>query len=433
MRSDMQDTYKPVPLMEKSTQDQEMQRKQHLAYAKTTIGITMREGGTCKVEETVYGAAIVMPQMARTVGWDRTMTIMAVRAWFFLALNCMMQSYLLAMLSKEENVMDLFAGQMNLCDFGAFVDRCPGPGCKGPGGTDITASRMYNWDSFLNRNFVKDSFKALFPDRLEDIDRLVDPGEYGVESYWCRFMCCFVFMIPCMQELNIIIKMMELMYQIPSADEAWIEARDDLPVLGGIEEVRLKIAGMPMKWKVINLVFVIFPKVALWKLTCESGMTFLMETSGIQDIIVNSVALTFIVSLDQLIMSALMSEETRNIVANVEDYRLWDPTTSCVGDIALLSDDEILEKHEEAQALRSCGCKDFIDILPFKLFASLLLTLLFIAQYYIKYCKFDQENFRFVSKDVYLPKTTVMRWYQAFLPTFFPLEREDKPYWTMPG
>jgi hypothetical protein len=235
-----------------------------------------------------------------------------------------------------------------------------------------------------------------------------------------------------MQELNIIVKMLELIYQIPSVAEPWIEAREKLPVLGGLEEVRLRIAGMPLRWKFVNVVVVILPKAALWKLTCESGMTFLMETSGIQDIIVNSVALTFIVTLDQLIMSALMSEETRNIVANVEDYRLWDPTTSCVGDIALQTDDEILENYKEAQAFKKCGCKDIVDIMPLKLIFALLLTFLYIGQYYWKYCKFDQENFRFISKDVFLPKTPQMAWYQAFLPNLFPVEREEKPYWTMP-
>merc|ERR1719487_2143677 len=139
--------------LEQVDDDPIFQRKRKLAFAKTTIGITMREGGTCKVEESVSGAAIVMPQMARTVGWDRTMTVLAIRSWIFLTLNILLQSYLLGMLAKEENVMDLFAGQMYLCDFGAWVEDCPGVGCTGPGGTDITAPRMYSWDAWVNRNF----------------------------------------------------------------------------------------------------------------------------------------------------------------------------------------------------------------------------------------------------------------------------------------
>merc|ERR1740117_369135 len=103
------------------------------------------------------------------------------------------------MIGKEELIMDRFGGQMNLCDFGANMEDCPGPGCLGPLGTEITPSSMYDWGSIVNRGFVKDSLKALFPDRVDDIEAAIAVGEYGVESYWCRVACCFIFMMSCMQ------------------------------------------------------------------------------------------------------------------------------------------------------------------------------------------------------------------------------------------
>jgi len=412
--------------------DPAFQRKRRLAFAKTTIGITMREGGTCKVEESVYGAAIVMPQMARTVGWDRTLTILAIRSWIFLLLNVLLQSYLLGMLAKEENVMDLFAGQMYLCDFGAWAHDVAGPGGTGPGGTEVTAPRMYSWGAWVNRNFVKSSFQALFPEKADEIDHLIDPGEYGVESYLCRWVCCFIFMIPCMQELNIIIKMAELIYQVPTSAEPWIEPKPDSNIeMGLISEVQLKIAGMPLMWKVINLVIVVGLKLLLWKQTAETGMTFLMETSGIQDIIVNSVGLTFIVSLDELICTALMSEETRNFVNACEDFALYDAKTSCVGDMSRLTDDEILQKHNEQQNRWSWSFKDLFSLLPSKLMLSLALTCLFVWQYYLKKCEKSADG-RWVSKTMYLPKSVSYTIMQAFFPAVFPPDYESTPYWTMP-
>jgi hypothetical protein len=58
----------------------------------------------------------------------------------------------------------------------------------------------------VDRTFVRDSLKALFPDRVEEIEQKIDPGEYGVESYWCRFACCFVFMISCMDSLSDLVR-----------------------------------------------------------------------------------------------------------------------------------------------------------------------------------------------------------------------------------
>merc|ERR1719506_3577426 len=58
----------------------------------------MREGGTCKVEQSVYGAAIVMPQLARTAGWSKCFTILAFRSYVFLMLNILLQSFVLKML-----------------------------------------------------------------------------------------------------------------------------------------------------------------------------------------------------------------------------------------------------------------------------------------------------------------------------------------------
>lgn len=411
------------------------ERKLQLAFARTTIGVTMREEGTCKVEESVYGAAIVMPQLARTVSWNKTMSTLAIQSWIFLVLNVILQAYLLRLLAKEEVVMDRYGGQMFLCDFGADLEHCPGPGCRGPGGTEISGPRLYSWDAFVNRNFVKDSLKALLPDRIQEIEEKVDPGEYGVESYWCRFACCFIFMVSCMGELAIIYKMVELLYLIPTRSEPWILPKDtDSPEDGSMDDVSVVVAGMPLFWKIVNMLIVVFPKLMLWKLTAETGVTVLMETSGIDDLITNSVGLTFILGLDELIGAALMREESLSFVRACEDFPLFDKKTSCVGDMTALSEDELLEKYNECQhGLQSLGFWDWVNILPAKLLLSILATSVFVFAYYSKHCTpNDQDDHRMVSKSMYLPKTMTFTWLNAFLPHFFPIEPEPEPYWRMP-
>lgn len=417
-----------------SPQERELQ----LAFARTTIGVTMREEGTCKVEESVYGAAIVMPQLARTVGWDKTMTIFALQSWTFLLLNVFLQAYLLRMLAKEEVVMDAFGGQMFLCDFGADLELCPGPGCRGPGGTDITGPRLYSWNAIVGRNFVKDSLKAIFPDKLREIEELVDVGEYGLESYWCRTMCAFIFMVSCMGELCIIFKMIELIWKVPTKAEPWIHPRPREPgcgpLLGSLDEVRVTIAGIPMPWKILNLVIVVGPKFMLWKLTAETGITILMETAGIDDLITNSVGLTFILGLDELIGSSLMRDETLQFVRACEDFDLFDQRTSCVGDMSLLSEDEMMAKYQESQkSLRGVGFWDMVNLLPMKLLMAVAGTGIFVAEYYLRHCNVNaDDNDRMVSRSMYPPKSLHFSWLNAFLPNLFPIERGEEPYWEMP-
>jgi len=415
----------------------EEDRDLRLAFARTTIGVTMRAEGKCKVEESVYGAAIVMPQLARTVGWDKTMASFAIQSWIFLVINIFLQAYLLRMIAKEEVVMDGFAGQMYLCDFGAFMEDCPGPGCTGPLGTQVSGPRLYSWTAITNRQFVKDSLKSAMPDKADHLDKVIDVGEYGIESYWCRLACCFIFMMSCMGELETTYKMFQLLVKIPTKSQPWILPRpksDETPavLLGEIEEVQVLIAGMPFFWKLLNLVIVVLPKFMLWKLTTETGITVLMETAGIDDIITNSVGLTFILGIDELIGSALMREETIMFVRACEDFDLYDREISCVGNLAVLSDDEILERYHQTQH----GCFafwDWLNLIPLKLTVSLFGLGLFVTEYYHKHCQENKhDGNRLVSTPMFLPLSADFTWLNAFLPNFFPVERSSEPYWQMP-
>merc|ERR1712110_1060237 len=131
---------------------------------------------------------------------------------------------------------------------------------------------------------------------------------------------------------------------------------------------------MPMTWKVINATLIVLPKAVLFKQTAETGIVFLMETSGIQDIIVNSVGLAFILNLDELIYSALMSEEESKIVEVCDDFPLYDAGTSCIGNVEELTDDQILILYEENQRRSGFSFSDLKMLMPVKLIAAILTT-----------------------------------------------------------
>jgi len=399
-----------------------------LAAAKIIGGFTIREKGSVELERSsVYGAVILMPQLARTAGWPRYMTSLVVESYLFLFVNFIVQGGLLYMLAKEESVMGLFSGRMYLCDFGAGVGDCVGHSwCRGPGGTETTPHRLRDWVTFSNRNFARDSMKALFPDRESEIHDKVDPGEYGVESYHCRWMCCFIFVMSVMAELIMNYKMLKLIvWATRTGSEPWLDLRDGDDELDWLQSGTIRLAGMSVGWKLINLVVVWVPKVMLWKLTAEAGIAFLMQTSTISEIIINSVALTFVLRVDELLFE-LMSDSIRCMLTVHEEIKDYDEVNE-----ENISEADIMEKHSERQRIRYWGTKDWVTLLPFGLVSVSVLTVVFVCQYYYQRCQYAGGG-HFVSQSMHLPKSTVFSILSAFFRSSFPTPSLEQPYWIMP-
>merc|ERR1711908_182186 len=142
------------------------------------------------------------------------------------------------------------------------MSSCPGHNwCRGPHGTDITPPRLYDYGSWKTRSFTRDAILALFPDKAKEIYEKVDPGEYGIESYSCRWLCCFIFMMSVMSELFLNIRMLKLFWKVPNQAEPWVELKnDDGEELGWVYSAEIKVAGMSPPWKIVLLAVVFFPK-----------------------------------------------------------------------------------------------------------------------------------------------------------------------------
>merc|ERR1712232_373104 len=78
--------------------------------------------------------------------------------------------------------------------------------------------------------------------------------------------------------------------------------------------------GMSRGWKLWNFLFIFTPKLMLWWRTAVAGTDFLMETASIDGIIVNSVALGFLLSFDDIITDNLMSVQENFLLDKVEDF-----------------------------------------------------------------------------------------------------------------
>jgi len=424
--------------------------------SKVMGGYLLSKFGSCAIEaESVYGAALVLPQLARSMQWQRDFTIEALRSYVFVLLAVIIQSLILTMLEKHETVIDPFAGQMFLCDLGAFCGNVEDTGdesCRGPAGTTITPPRLYSFDIWSTRVFIRDSMKLIFPDKADDIDKMVDPGEYGMESYWCRVLCCLLFMMTMVQEARNIITMGYTLYYLPNVAETWIadtgapeeeeaEMEDDGPVNEDewLESITLQAAGMPMIWKVINVVLLLIPKMFIWKLTVETGIVFLMETAGIDDLVVNSIALTFILDIDELCLQTLTTPYTKSLLSRCRDLPLSDFKSQLANEQRRKSQKALTEKQalqrfgEEELSKRFSLIDCIYTIFPFRLLGVLGAALFFIFGYYQSHCKPTDFFGRFWPKPLHLAESTEFSILNSFFPIFFPVHVEKESIWSMPG
>jgi hypothetical protein len=416
-----------------------------VAAGKAMTILEQKAKGFCTVEAgSVYGCALAFPQLARTAGWSLKYTALAILCGICLAFNVVLQGFLLYMLSKEERIMSKFGGQMHLCDFGSHLEGCPdGPNCIGPGGTEYTPSRLYDWNMWTTRVYVRDSLKALFPEKSDLIDEKVDPGEYGLESYYLRAACVLLFVMGLWHDLKGSWTMLNLLYYVPSKEEAWMvyevpswdEDKEHAKAVHGwseLELVKFRINGMPLHWKFVNLMFILLPKVYLWILTVDIGTVFLLETSVIEDMIINAVALDFILSIDELIVQSVMPFTVTHMLDNLESFALFD-----TADEEDDTEKDCFEKHQLDKRWGIFSPELYITVFPVKLCGILGTTVFFIAKYYIEHCKHEGDG-SWVSQAVVLPADSILP-FPSFIfgpfPLLFPVETASggqEVVWKMP-
>jgi hypothetical protein len=399
-----------------------------IAAAKGMNNLTQKASGYCMIDAaSVYGAAVALPQVARTASWSLTYTGMCMRGYLCLILNVALQGFLLYMLSKEERIMAKFAGKMSLCDFGAQLYTCPeGSNCRGPGGTEITPERLYSFDVWSIRVYIRESLKLIMPDKAAEIDAQIDPGEYGVESYYLRLTCCFIFVLGLWPDLLGSVELAYLLYHLPTKAMPWMQydkAAD--PKEEG--SVSFQVNGMPLHWKIINVVFVLLPKLYIWFLTADIGIVFLLETPTIEAMVINAVALGFILSIDETLICGLMPPAVKILLSSCQEYALFE-------NMGTETDRQAYQENAKDTTWSARSPQLYAQIVPPRLFFVFLITSFVICKYYTENCTPSYDG-GLVSTPVHLPKSSQMS-FLSFLfgpfPNMFHVDVVTDSVWEMP-
>lgn len=368
---------------------------------------------------SVYGAIVAIPQVARCMEWNPTMVILFLRTVMMLGINYILQISAIILIGEASQVMDVLAGKMHLCDFAKDLDACPNAtGCVGPGGTRFTPPRLYSFDIWSVRMFLRDSLIALMPGQKDEIMANVDPGEYGMENYYGRMMACFLFMLVEVRDLFSIFDLAKLVYEVPTKADDWVcldEKTVDDPDANRSNEIaglRFQVAGMPLFWKVFTILTVIVPKLFLWYSVCWIGVRWLMETSGILNCILGAITMDFVLTFDELLFDSIGNPSTKYIMGQITDYQL----------------PESGRLNEKDAKSRRCWRYVMLAI-PRRLLLTCFIMAIFVWRYYHLNCK-KSEDGTWVSQDMYLPLSSTFS-LTDFMNNAVP--QASTPYWTMPS
>jgi len=372
-------------------------------------------------QDSVYGAVIAIPQVARCMNWNPTMGALAFRAVMMLFVNYLLQGSAIVFIGEESQVMDRLSGKMHLCDFASNLENCPdAKSCLGPGGELYTASTLYDYDIWNVRKWMRDSLKTVIEGtdlegKTDSVQTIFDPGEYGMENYWCRLLACFIFMMAEVRDLFKIAELIVVLVKTPTKAESWVYTADsDDALMAPLENLKFKTAGMPLHWKILNFVLVIFPKCFLLYNVCWMGFFFLMSTAGIVDLVLGAMTMDFILTIDELIFAALASASSKHIMQELEGY-VYDET----------------DQHDYIENELSGGKKGRLGaiklMIPMRLIVTCLMMLGFLIRYYVNHCDWKDDGW--VSKEMKAPTTTHYSFWN-FVTGIVPTEQES--YWTMP-
>jgi len=127
-----------------------------------------------------------------------------------------------------------------------------------------------------------------------------------------------------------------------------------------------------------------------------AGVHFLMETAAMVDQIVNTTALSFIFTVDEMILERLTTKATKHMMANLTDYPLFN-----IKEHDEEHDQAVLDRYEENEMHWTWRCKD-CWLLPRRLAWSVLLMTVFTLEYYHHNCT-RLEDGSWISKDISLP------------------------------
>mmetsp|Transcript_9068 Transcript_9068/g.25334 ORF Transcript_9068/g.25334 Transcript_9068/m.25334 type:complete len:475 (-) Transcript_9068:140-1564(-) len=305
--------------------------------------------------DTLYTASIVMPMIARSSGYKLTFTAIAVKMVVLNLVCIALQLGLISSFNHARVVLPALDGAPNICTYGQDTGNTYTP--HGPLGIKLERNRR-NIETDFTMVMVRNTLHEVMK-RVNVTNDIIGPVDLGMESATCRLVCIGVFCIAILAEVFTMIDLARFLWYVPAegpaprAEEGLLEAspetkechkatkrwvtfssdakskvmRESWHLTGrnNLDSVRFKASAMPWSWKVV-VSLLLMAHCTVITLTFWNGLAFLMNTGAILDLVLNTLSLTFILELDNLLFFTLARGVTKEILKRIEPLSLHEHT-----------------------------------------------------------------------------------------------------------
>mmetsp|Transcript_75715 Transcript_75715/g.208926 ORF Transcript_75715/g.208926 Transcript_75715/m.208926 type:complete len:156 (+) Transcript_75715:2-469(+) len=145
-----------------------------------------------------------------------------------------------------------------------------------------------------------------------------------------------------------------------------------------------------------------------------------METAGIVDLVVNAMALGFVLGIDEMIIERFGSLATKHMMDNLEAFPMFDTSEEESETLDQAYQRELREERESSYAMLICS------LVPRRLIFVCVLMVYFVLKYYYVNCQRTEDG-TWVSSSMYIPQKVV---WDPFSLLRYGHAADAKPFWT---
>jgi len=208
------------------------------------------------------------------------------------------------------------------------IDRCEqvlNNECAGIFGEKFVQYQLAHASLCGDRNTIWEQYFRVRTVKYEIEEKYNRPIGGVTTGTYFGFLCVIlaIWHISMMQELRNLKGWYEMMWYFPSCDA--MHTADGGNQCTEVSETSIVVLQIPVRHKFATLVVHLIPRTIFLLICSTIGSKFLLQADDYEDLILNCVALSFLIEVDELIFSGLMSKLRKTWVSITEPLRVKMP------------------------------------------------------------------------------------------------------------
>lgn len=290
--------------------------------------------------DSLYGSAMVLPQVTRSLGCHSFYVGKCIVHWGGLYFAMFLQIALVI------QVHSILMNQDAECD----KDKCS---CVAKGFVPLVDLDDFLYGTEIPR--FSPTGKRWFLCRAAGSD-----GHHIL-----RRLCVAAFVIALFKDLRQSVEMFNFLLNVPTDMGNWmvvvtnledslhVKANGHKEIVSNLSSSMVwQVAALESGWKAVYAIFLLIPKLVIFFLVYWMGSLWLMSETDRSELILNAVALVFVLDLDELLFLAIVTSDVQQYMDNLKPWtRSMDEE---VQDASAVEDakDETIEDGDEAKLTR---------------------------------------------------------------------------------